>query len=237
MAKIRYIQTRFWNDNYISGLKPLERYLFLYFLTNTSTNLCGIYELPLKNISSETDLTMEQVFEIMEKFRADGRIFYADGWVGIKNFLKNQNQNSPQVCLGIKREIELIPSDILDKLIGYGYPMDTLSLLNLTKLNLTKLNYTHKKEGATIIKKMESVDAKNKTYYANKTQRNACDFLLTEYGLDKVLKIIDYILVSRGKRYFPSITSPYELQQKWTKVGEAYLREKHDENNKPLMNI
>jgi hypothetical protein len=38
------------------------------------------------------------------------------------------------VQIGIKNEINLIPQDILDKFIGYGYPI----VSNLTKSNLTK---------------------------------------------------------------------------------------------------
>ena len=37
MAKTRIINTRFWIDDYTSNLDPIEKLLFLYFLTNTAT--------------------------------------------------------------------------------------------------------------------------------------------------------------------------------------------------------
>lgn len=140
MANSRMINTRFWDDDYTSNLDPVEKLLFLYFLTNTSTNISGIYEIPIKKIALETGLDRDMVLKILDRFTKDGKIFYYKGWVCLKNFVKNQNQNSPKVKIGIEREIMALNKDILNIFIGYGYPMDTLS--HLTKLNLTKLNLT-----------------------------------------------------------------------------------------------
>lgn len=80
------------------------------------------------------------------------------------------------------------------------------------------------KEGADIIRAFEEIDPKNKRNYSNKTQRGSCDFLIQEYGIRNVLKTIELIKHKRGTPFFPSITSPYELEQKWTKIGEAMMR-------------
>ena len=50
------INTRIWSDTWVSGLDPLEKLLFLYFLTNTYTNISGIYELPMKVAAVETGI-------------------------------------------------------------------------------------------------------------------------------------------------------------------------------------
>src|SRR3990167_9698107 len=120
MAKIRYINTRFWDDNYTSNLDPIEKLLFLYFLTNTSTNICGIYEIPLKKVAMDTGIEKDMVAKVMERFTKEQKIFYVNGWVGIKNFIKHQSLN-PKVKLGIKIGLEAIPKDILDNMIAYGY--------------------------------------------------------------------------------------------------------------------
>ena len=75
--------------------------------------------------------------------------------------------------------------------------------------------------GAEIIKAFEAVDPKNKTYYANKTQRGACDFLVSEFGLEKVLEVIAVLQRTNAMPYFPKINSPYELKEKWQKLMDA----------------
>jgi hypothetical protein len=232
MTKARVVNTRFWDDHYTSNLDPVEKLMFLYFLTNTSTNICGIYECPLKKVAMDTGIDKDMVVKIIDRFTKDGKIYYVEGWVGIKNFVKNQNQRSPQVIKGIENEITAIPKDIMDKMIGLGYPMDTVSYL--IQSNLIKSNTKYNPMGSDIIKKFEDIDSKNKLNYNKPAQRSACDFLLKEYGLEKVFQVIEIIKQKRGTPYFPSITTPYELQMKWTKVGEALMREKSSSmvNNK-----
>lgn len=135
MAKERIINTRFWNDGFISRLDPIEKLLFIYFLSNEHTNICGIYELPLKIVAIETGLDTSMLDKLIP--RLSPKISYEDGWVIIPKFPKHQHCQSEKVLTGIRRELDLIPSHILTVAIGYGYPMDTLSY---TKPNLTKLN-------------------------------------------------------------------------------------------------
>lgn len=86
--------------------------------------------------------------------------------------------------------------------------------------------------GGEILKAFESVDPKNKTMYGNTTQRKACDFLLSEYGLERVLKAISILpQVNQEKLYIAQITTPYELQQNWVKLGNL-LKQKGSENKK-----
>jgi len=111
MAKQRYIDTRFWHDNFIrEKLNPFDRYPFLYFLTNDKTSICGIYELPISIISSETGIEKETIFKMLK--RLDGKIYYIDGWIYIKNFAKYQNSNSPKIKIGIEIELSKIPFNI-----------------------------------------------------------------------------------------------------------------------------
>lgn len=79
--------------------------------------------------------------------------------------------------------------------------------------------------GAEIIKAFIDTDPRNKNFYNNITQRKACDFLLEEYGLEEVLRRIKLIPHFNKLPYFPSIYTPYELQEKWKKLEEAVERE------------
>jgi hypothetical protein len=115
MAKARYILTKFWSDNFIVKLEPLDRYLFLYFLTNEHTNICGIYELPLRTMAFETGIH-EEMLPVMIK-RLDGKIYYIDGWVYVVNFMKNQLVNK-NVKIGIENALGDIPKSVLSKFKG-----------------------------------------------------------------------------------------------------------------------
>lgn len=136
MAKTRYINTRFWNDGFISNLMPYEKLLFLYFLTNEHTNICGVYELPLKIIVSETGIPKKKIEEVMPSFC--GKIVYVEGWVGIKNFAKYQNSENKNVQAGIKDALKDIPKEIIKKINdlyianeGLCIPYEDTSHLNL----------------------------------------------------------------------------------------------------------
>lgn len=74
--------------------------------------------------------------------------------------------------------------------------------------------------GAEILKAFEVVDPKNKTYYGNTTQRAACDFLIAEYGLEEVLKRVSILSKTNKIPYFPSITTPYQLKEKWVQLQD-----------------
>ena len=124
------INTRFWIDDYIANLDPIEKLLFLYFLTNPATDICGIYELPLKNIALDTGIDKEMVVKMLERFSKDGKIFYKNGWVAIKNFAKHQAMN-PKVQKGIEIGLSKAPKEILDSLsIAYDSLSHSNSNLN-----------------------------------------------------------------------------------------------------------
>ena len=130
MSKNRFINTKFWSDNFIVELNPLDRYLFLYFLTNEHTNIAGIYELSLRTISFETGIEKEMLEKMIK--RLDGKIYYIDGWVFIKNFEKhNFARGHSKVVIGIENAKKDIPKNILDKIallsenqIPHPYPIE-----------------------------------------------------------------------------------------------------------------
>jgi len=82
--------------------------------------------------------------------------------------------------------------------------------------------------GAEIIKAFELVDPKNKAYYANTTQRGACDFLLKEYGLEETLKRVGVLARTNAISYFPTITTPAQLRDKWVQLQAAADRKKQE---------
>lgn len=87
------------------------------------------------------------------------------------------------------------------------------------------------KDIAEVIKTLEAIDKKNKLYYGNKTQRAACDFLLTEYGLTAIKDAVNFYQQAKGKvEYLPVISSPVQLRDKWTAL-EAVIQRKIAKNS------
>lgn len=82
-----------------------------------------------------------------------------------------------------------------------------------------------------VIKLFESVDPKNKNYYKNKTQREACSFLLTEYGFEEVSARIAVLPKTNSMKYFPTITTPCQLRDKWVQLETAVQRIKSKDNS------
>jgi hypothetical protein len=52
-----------------------------------------VYEIPLKNISFDTGIEKQMIEKIIGRFTRDKKVWYIDGYICIRNFIKNQNMN------------------------------------------------------------------------------------------------------------------------------------------------
>lgn len=241
MAKQRYVNTRFWNDNYVSNLDPIEKLLFLYFLTNPYTEICGVYEVSLKQIALDTGIDREEMLpKLIKRFERDNKIFYIDGWVYVKNFTKHQNMN-PKVEAGIERSYNLIPQAIRDKIDSLSIAYDSLSHSNSNSNSNLNSNPKRKQiayaetssAGDDIVEVIESfkeVNPSYKKYFGNTTQRAAVKRMLDEHGKEKLLSIIAYLPKSNASRYAPTITTPVQLEDGLGKLFAWSQREKNKSN-------
>ena len=198
------VNTRFWDDDYTSNLDPIEKLLFLYFLTNTSTNICGVYEIPLKKIANETGIDKEMVLKIIQRFTKDLKIFYRDGWLVVRNFIKHQNQRSPKIQRGIEIELENAPEHIRNLLELKG--IDTLSHTNTN----TNTN-TNEKVDSEKIKKDKFGEFEKVLLTSEEYSK-----LLERFGEKNTNMLIfelDTYIASSGKRY----SSHYATLLNWAK--------------------
>lgn len=113
------VNTKLWSDNYIRNLNPKEKLLFVYLMTNMFTNLCGIYEIDLRQVELDTALSSEDIKSILQKFYMDKKAIYIDGYIGIKNYQKHQNTNSSKIQKGIELSLEEIPVGIKNKMLEF----------------------------------------------------------------------------------------------------------------------
>ena len=157
MAKNRYINTKFWDDSYISDLGPNAKLLYLYFLTNALTNICGAYEISIKRIVFDTGIAEELIKGLLKRFAEDKKVLYVDGYIIIKNFIKHQKQN-PSIIAGIKAESGRLPANVMtacNKLSQAGTYLNMNLNMNLKELENSVKDKENKKASRKIINKIK----------------------------------------------------------------------------------
>jgi hypothetical protein len=234
MARLRVINTRFWNDDYIARLNPLERYLFLYFLTNPATDISGIYELPIRTIATETGIENEMLNMMIEKFAKDGKIYHFSGWNFVKNFSKHQTMN-PKIVKGIEISLSKVPNEVLSHFgIEQPYTIDSLSHSNPNLNTNTNTNSNSKlaTQGVAeisindLINLFEPVNPSFERLFSNKTQRGALDRLVKKFGAEKIKSTIQALPALINKPYAPTITTPVQLESKLGSLISFYYKQK-----------
>lgn len=83
-----------------------------------------------------------------------------------------------------------------------------------------------------IILSFEGVNPSFKRWYANTTQRGAIDRLIVSHGVEQVKKIIALLPRTNGMQFFPTITTPAQLEDKWAQLESALRRKKEEISNK-----
>jgi len=69
MAMYRNISMSFWTDsNVVDDYIPEDRYFYLYLMTNPHTNLCGCYEISIKQMADELGYSKETVEKLLIRF-------------------------------------------------------------------------------------------------------------------------------------------------------------------------
>lgn len=115
MSKQRMINTDFWSDSWVvDSLNPLDRYLFVYLFTNSHTTIAGVYELSLRVMSFETGITANDLATMLTRLQP--KVKYVDGWVVLRNGIKNQNYHSPKIKTGIDMALQKCPPELIELL-------------------------------------------------------------------------------------------------------------------------
>jgi len=109
MADFRNIHTRIWTDAWFSELQPDEKLMFIYLFSNPNASVCGMYEMPKRNISLDTGISLDRVSEILNKLSAAGKVFYENGIVWVVNLKKyNDSGDSSKVRIRIAKDLAAI---------------------------------------------------------------------------------------------------------------------------------
>lgn len=82
----------------------------------------------------------------------------------------------------------------------------------------------------TVIDAFKEWNPAAKTWYARQPYRQAIDRLLTLCPRDQLCRIIAALPESNKQKYFPMITTPHQLEDKWSQLQAAYTRFKQEQN-------
>ena len=119
------INSDFWIDSYTAELDPIEKVLFVYLLTSPHGNISGIYQIPLRNIATDTGIEKEMVIKILARFQKDGKVLYKDGWVCLKNRIKFNKMDNTSIKKGVEKRIKNCP-DFINEFLNLPITNDTL---------------------------------------------------------------------------------------------------------------
>lgn len=201
-----------WDDEYFSHLDPTEKLLFIYLITNSATNIAGIYQLQYKRMAADTGIDKDMCIKIITRFERDNKIKHENGWVAIKNFIKHQNFKSPKIQQGIDNELKNAPEE-LKKWVLYG--MDTISHININPNINPNIDEICTKEADTElhVKVKEWFQANNSYYYHDKKQAGAINSIIkrcTFIKMDIFPLLIKFkaLLTSEDKHYSKLAATP-----------------------------
>lgn len=129
-TKNRYIDTSFWDDEWVTELDPSEKLLYIYLLTNPLTNIAGIYKLTKKRICFDTGFNDTTVNYIFQKFESAKKVFRCGEYVILKSWCKHQTwETSNNVNKGIINCLKETPKEVLAYAYQNGFTYDLTPIL------------------------------------------------------------------------------------------------------------
>ena len=176
MAKYRQVHISYWQDPFIEELEPLQKYFYLYLMTNSKTTQCGCFEISNKLIKYETGLNQKEIENFIELFQDNKKIVYSPetNEFLIINWLKHNSFKSPKVKSCIYKEIETIKntnfinfiSDVLEENIS----IDRLSI------DYTRYIYSESENEIPVLIEVSNKNKKEKENNNNNNKKEIENF-------------------------------------------------------------
>lgn len=146
MALYRTVSMSFWTDSKImDDFTPEDKYFYLYLFTNPHTNLCGCYEISVKQAVSETGYSRETIENLIERFQnVHNVIRYSPETkeILLLNWHKYNWTASEKFRKPLRKELDHIKyKSFYEYLIGIfdGYGIDT-TYIDTTYIDTTNTN-------------------------------------------------------------------------------------------------
>lgn len=133
MAVFRQIQIDFWQDELVAEFTPEDKLFYLYLMTNSKTNQCGIYRINKRIMAFDIGWNVGTVDKMLARFVSYERIQYneEENEIYIINWIKHNSARSPKVAARVDSELKDVKTvafhdDVVEHCIQYGYPIRTV---------------------------------------------------------------------------------------------------------------
>lgn len=162
MGIYRVVSQFFWTDSKIDDdFTPEDKYFYLYLLTNPHTNICGCYEISMKQMCRETGYNEDTINRLIKRMERQHDVIRYDAKTKEILIIKWGKYNwyeSEKTKIGVKKIAKFIKSDkfrtFIEKAVdtpsmGYAYPIDTSVSVSVTvtdSVTGTELNETDSKK-------------------------------------------------------------------------------------------
>lgn len=252
MAIFRNIQTSFWTDTkIIDDFTPEDRYFYLYLFTNPHNNMCGCYELSMKQVAVETGYDTEKVEALLHRFQHTHKvIIYASETKELLliNWHKYNWTSSPKFLTALTKQIGQVKNpEFKSYLLHLAAGADTVSIPYQPEAAAPAEQQNQEQKAQQQAIKTSSATAKMEEINAVAERWNALQdigikpvFQLTphtkrydmisariaQYGLDNVLNAIDGIrkssfLIGKNQRGWQITFDWFSLPNNFPKVLEG----------------
>lgn len=135
MATQRYISTSFWDDEWITTLDPSEKLLYLYLMTNTLTNISGVYKIAVRRICFDTGFNSDTVGHIMTKFEKAKKAHRIGEYIAIPSWPKHQNcETRLKIKEGVSACLKELPKEVLIELVKIGYKFNLKPVFDILSI-------------------------------------------------------------------------------------------------------
>ena len=171
MATYRAIYMNFWSDTKIvDDFTPEDKYFMLYCLTNNFTNLCGCYEISIKQMSRDTGYNEETILRLIDRLENTHKVISynkENKELLIKNWHKYNWTKSQKLDKPLGKEIENVKTIEFKRFlvenynkrdtvsIPYAYPMHTTVSVTVTDTDNNINNIDNNKYISEIVKTYE----------------------------------------------------------------------------------
>lgn len=124
MATYRTVHISFWTDPKVDDdFTPEDKYFYLYLLTNPHTNICGCYEISMKQMVRETGYNEDTVKRLLQRMEFTHNVIQYDAStkeVFIPRWGKYNWFNSKDTMSGVAKVVSCIKSERFREAIMQG---------------------------------------------------------------------------------------------------------------------
>ena len=133
MSMFKNVHIKFWQNDFVLGLTAEERYFYIYLITNSMTNQCGIYKFNRRLAELETGYNSNKIESFLKKFQEYGKVMISQTTTEIMlvNWFKHNFKSNKKALASINKELKDIKDkEFLEKLYDFcckrQYPVNEM---------------------------------------------------------------------------------------------------------------